>query len=145
MKQMRMEKMQVKELVQLNRLMAIHGASKKEHLDEEDHGVAWDDVSGEFLDLKEVRKARLKELEFIEKKKVWKRMTRREAERLGYKIVKTRWIDVNKGDKDSPLHRSRLVAKEFNDGEVDGLFASTPPLEALRMLISDAGILRGSG
>ena len=30
------------------------------------------------------------------------------------------------------------MAKEFNNGEEDGLFAATPPLEALRMLVSDA-------
>ena len=29
-----------------------------------------------------------------------------------------------------------MVGKEFNDKEVDGLFAATPPLEALRLLLS---------
>ena len=38
------------------------------------------------------------------------------------------WIDINKGDEDMPNYRSRLVAKEFNDGAGEGLFASTPPL-----------------
>ena len=57
--------------------------------------------------------------------------------------MKTRWIDINKGDEDMPNYRSRLVAKEFNDGAGEGLFASTPPLEALRFLISEAGTVRG--
>ena len=30
------------------------------------------------------------------------------------------------------------MGKEFNTGQEDGLFASTPPLEALRFLISEA-------
>jgi hypothetical protein len=34
-----------------------------------------------------------------------------------------------------------LVGKEFNDGVIEGLFASTPPLEALRLLVSDAATI----
>ena len=29
-----------------------------------------------------------------------------------------------------------MVGKEFNDREIEGLFAATPPLEALRLLLS---------
>ena len=29
-----------------------------------------------------------------------------------------------------------MVGKEFNESVVDGLFAATPPLEALRLLLS---------
>ena len=57
--------------------------------------------------------------------------------------MKTRWIDIDEGDADTPNYRSRLVAKEFNDGAGEGLFASTPPLEALRFLISEAATGRG--
>ena len=32
--------------------------------------------------------------------------------------------------------RSRLVAMQINKGKEEGLFAATPPLEALRMLLS---------
>ena len=56
---------------------------------------------------------------------------------LRVEIVKTRWIDINKGDWENPNFRSRFVAKEFNDGAGEGLFASTPPLEALRFLLSE--------
>ena len=55
----------------------------------------------------------------------------------GIKIVQTRWIDINKGDAANPVYRSRLVAKEFNVDKQSGLFAATPPLEALKMLVSD--------
>ena len=62
----------------------------------------------------------------------------------GLKIIKTRWIDINKGDKENPDIRSRLVAKEFNNEEQDGLFAATPPLEALRFLVHEAATVRSS-
>ena len=29
-----------------------------------------------------------------------------------------------------------MVGKEFNDREIEGLFAATPPLEALRLILS---------
>ena len=52
--------------------------------------------------------------------------------------MKGRWIDVNKGESTNWKWRSRYVAKEFNTGDEDGLFASTPPQGALRLIISDA-------
>ena len=100
--------------------------------------MAWDDLTGEELPAHEVRKARLKEVGYIEDKKVWRRMPRAEAIRRGIKIVDVRWIDINKGDLRNPLYRSRLVAKEFNDSKDDSLYAGTPPLEALRLLVSEA-------
>ena len=63
---------------------------------------------------------------------------------MGYKIIKTRWIDINKGDDENPVYRSRFVAKEFNDGDVAGLFAGTPPLEALRYIEHVAATKRAS-
>ena len=99
---------------------------------------AWDDTSGKELDVKRVREARKLEMEYVKDKKVWRKITRKSAIALGYKIVGTRWLDINKGDETSPEYRSRLVGKEFNDGFEEGLFASTPPLEALRWLLSEA-------
>lgn len=56
--------------------------------------------------------------------------------------MKVRWIDVNKGDEETPNYRSRLVAKESRSdggiGEAEELFAGTPPLEALKILLSEA-------
>ena len=52
--------------------------------------------------------------------------------------MKSRWIDINKGDDKSPNYRSRMVGTEFNDSVLEGLFAATPPLEALRLLLSHA-------
>ena len=103
--------------------------------------VAWDDVTGEFLDPKEVLRARLKELEYIREKKVYVKITRKQAREMGIKVIGTRWIDINKGDAANPNHRSRFVAKEYNTGEDATLFAATPPLEALRLLVSEAATI----
>ena len=104
---------------------------------------AWDDVTGMPLDEEEVRRARREEIEYVRSKKVWTKIPRADAVRRGMKIIKTRWIDINKGDDENPIYRSRFVAKEYNDGEVQGLFAGTPPLEALRYIIHRAATKDG--
>ena len=63
--------------------------------------------------------------------------------RNGWKIIKSRWIDINKGDDTAALYRSRLVGKEFADKKVDGLFVGTPPLEVLRFLVHEAATVEG--
>ena len=70
-------------------------------------------------------------------------MPREEARRNGWKIIKSRWIDINKGDDIAAQYRSRLVGKEFADKRIDGLFAGTPPLEALRFLVHEAATVEG--
>ena len=76
----------------------------------------------------------------------WTRVPYEEAVRCGgRKPIATRWVDVNKGDAASPDARSRLVAKDFAGNRDDSFFAATPPLEALRMLISYMRSGVGSG
>ena len=77
-------------------------------------------------------KARKVEIVYAEKKPVWVNIPRHEAKPKVWKISKSRWIDVNKGDDTNTVYRSRMVGKEFNDKVIEGLFAATPPLEALR-------------
>ena len=81
---------------------------------------AWDDVSGHDLDPKRVAAAREKEMEYVHNKGVWRVIPMSVARENGWKVIQTRWIDVNKGDNENPNYRSRLVAKEFNTGAVDG-------------------------
>ena len=52
--------------------------------------------------------------------------------------IGVRWRDINKGDRYNVNVRSRLVAKEFNNKKCDDLFAGTPPVEAIRAIISMA-------
>ena len=97
------------------------------------HGIphaAWDDISAAPLDPVKVTAARKLEVGYAEKKPVWKKAPRWRAKEQGWKLIKSRWVDINKCDDENPNYRSRMVGKEFNDHEVDGLFAATPPLEA---------------
>ena len=75
-------------------------------------------------------------MQYAEKKPVWQKIQRSLAKERGRKIVKSRWIDINKGDDVNPNYRSRMVGKEFNNGETEGLFAATPPLESLKLILS---------
>ena len=106
---------------------------------------AWDDANNKTLNPEGVRKARQEEMEYVNSKNVWVKMRKEEAIKEGYNIVDTRWIDTDKGDEAKPNYRSRLVGKEFNTGPEEGLFASTPPLEALRWLISEAATMEEGG
>ena len=49
-----------------------------------------------------------------------------------------RWVDVNKGDDVNPNVRSRLVARQIRQAGEEAIFAPTPPLEALRSVLSMA-------
>ena len=67
---------------------------------EEDHeetceeARAWDDVTGEDLDPKQVMRARLKELEYVREKGVWSNIKRVEAKARGFKIIGAHmWIE----------------------------------------------------
>ena len=81
-------------------------------------------------------------MQYIRDKRVYDKIPRHQALRKGWKIIKTRWIDINEGDDANPVYRSRLVGKEFNNSQMDGLFAGTPPLEAFRFLIHEAATVR---
>ena len=52
-------------------------------------------------------------------------------------IIDVRWVVVNKGAREEPNVRCRLVGREFADkGNRDDLFAGTPPLVTIRTLLS---------
>ena len=106
--------------------------------------LAWDDLTGMKLDAGKVVEARAKEATYLRDKRVYGKRPRHQALRGKWKIMRTRWIDINKGDDENPVYRSRLVGKEFNDGQMGGLFAATPPLEALRFLVHEAATVRAN-
>ena len=97
---------------------------------------AMDDLTGEGLDPIGVTRARRGEIQYVRQKKVWVKVPRKWAAAQGIKIVGAKWVDINKGDETTPVLRSSFVSKEFNNGVGDGLFATTPSLEALRALVS---------
>ena len=88
------------------------------------------------MDPKEVAAERAKEIWYVRKHEVYKKV-KRSSVHEGTKIIQVRWIDINKGDETNPNIRCRLVAKDFNTEEKPELFAGTPPLEALRIICSE--------
>ena len=109
--------------------------------DEVDPEFASDDVTGEPLDPQLVREARKLEIQYVHDMKLYHKVPRSECIKAGCKAITTRWIDVNKGDTQNKNYRSRLVAREIKKNNRPDLFAATPPLEALRLLVSDAATI----
>ena len=96
-------------------------------------------MSGEELDGELVKQARLEEMEEVRKHDLYDIVDESECWRYtGADPIGTRWVDINKGDNVNPEYRSRLVAQEIKRDKREDLFAATPPLEALNILISMA-------
>ena len=97
--------------------------------------VYWDDVRGGWLDQAKVREARMEEVGFMQKEKLWDVVPRSRAQ--GHRVASVRWVDTNKGTIERPDVRCRLVARDFNAGidrDREDLFAATPPWELKRLL-----------
>ena len=96
-----------------------------------------DDLSGQALDSSLVKAAIKKELDYFESKQVWELVPKSEARRVtGKDPVSVRWVHTNKGDNDNPDLRARLVARQMRGAGEDPIFAPTPPLESLRLILS---------
>ena len=131
-------KMQQKELNHLASKIAesMRGGAKVE--EDEEWEEAWDDVKQKELKPGKVREARRVEMEYIRKRNLYNKVPRSKCYAQTRKPpVKSMWLDTNKGDEENENYRSRFVGKEFNTSKNHELFAATPPLEALRMLVSD--------
>ena len=57
------------------------------------------------------------------------------------KIIQLRWVDTNKGVSETPSVIARLIGKEFKTDDNPANFAATPPLEAVRFVISRAATI----
>ena len=97
---------------------------------------ARDDITGADLDPDLVKEARELEMKYFREMRVYDKVPREQS--IGKPTVKTMWIDINKGDMKEPKIRSRLVGKEYRTDDDPGLYAATPPLEALRIILSRA-------
>jgi len=99
----------------------------------------WDERIGEELDMKAVRNARSEEVNFMKNDiQLYEEQDESECWRLtGKAPITTKWVDVNKGTKEAPDIRCRLVARDFKPrGEQhrEDLFAAMPPLESKKLL-----------
>ena len=92
------------------------------------------------LDPEKVKEARLEEVQFMQKKRLWDVVP---WPKDGCP-VSLRWVDVVKGDGST---RRRLVARDFKgmDRNRDDFFAATPPLEAVRAVLSVAATKSSNG
>lgn len=111
------------------------------------YSAEYDDITGEELDPKLVKKGQMEEMRRFEQMKVYDYVLRGEAQKNSNgKFVGVRWVKVNKGTVADPNVRCRLVAQEYAKGEIrDDLFAATPPLFALKLLLSDVASLKETG
>ena len=117
----------------------LHGGGKLPiaYEDQNFKAVYKDEYTGEVLPTHLVRAAMEEELEYFNSC-VWEAVDRKSAEAMdGHKLVRMRWVICNKGDEAEYDVRARLVACEVNTFKTDEYFASTPPLEAKRLLFSE--------
>ena len=101
-----------------------------------------DEYTRERLPLDLVKQAIIEELNYFNER-VWELADAKKV--LGdseSKAVRTRWVICNKGDTVAPDIRARLVACEVNTYKSYDFYASTPPLEAKRMLLSELATAR---
>ena len=98
-----------------------------------------DDITGEYPPERETKEARREELTFNGDWQVWDIAPTAEChKRTGKAPIGGRWVDHNKDDNVNPGIRSRYVTQEFAGGKKQPeLSAPTPPLEALRLILSD--------
>jgi hypothetical protein len=102
----------------------------------------FDDITGVQLDTQGVLAARHEELQWLQGAKVYEKKAIEECWQRTGKGPKTRkWIDRNKGDREHPNYRSRIVVREVKKqhGALPGhmLFSNMPPLEAVKILCSE--------
>jgi len=114
-----------------------------------DSGKYFDQSTGLELPGDLVRAAMLEEVRYMQSLPVWKQYRSRADIPGGpcEKHVNTRWVLVNKGDASKMDVRARLVAQEvkYSSGVAGidpSLFSATPPLEALRALVSRSSSVR---
>ena len=89
--------------------------------------TAVDDVTGQILIPELMIKARKDEIDYFRSMGVYEKVDVQECWNVtGKAPIGVRWVDINKGDSNTPNYRSRLVAKEFNTGVCPELYAATP-------------------
>ena len=95
----------------------------------------YDASSGELMIKELVEAARKVEMETYKKHGVYEKVPIEECwTETGKAPIGVKWVDTNKGDKERPEYRCRLVAKEIKKDKREDLFAATPPVEAKKML-----------
>ena len=117
-------------------------------------GSEWlDDVNGphhehpeDGYDLVLVQAAKEQELQRFKEMNVYEEMPRsRVAEYSEPVTVGARWVITNKGTKEKPVIKARLVAQEFAHDRRADLYAGTPGLSTVKLLMSNFATRRAQG
>ena len=77
---------------------------------------------------------------------MYEKVDEKEAvEKYGITPIDTTWIDTDKAFEGEPMQiRSRICAREFKSDDRPDLYAGTPPLEALKAIMSIAANHKGT-
>ena len=90
------------------------------------------------MDPRLIQAAKKSEIEQLQTRQTYTVPQPHDEEAPGTIHLQTRWVIVNKGTTQKPNVRARLVARDFADKSMkDELFAGTPGIDVVRMLISD--------
>ena len=105
---------------------------------QEEYVICFDDITGKELPWHAVREARELELKDLPDFGVYEKVDEKEAvAKYGISPVDTKWVDTDKAFEGEPMQiRSRMCTREFKSDDRPDLYAGTPPLEALKAMIS---------
>ena len=111
---------------------------------EDSEKLAENKNSGKELLWHAVRKARELELKYLRDLGVYEKVDEKAAvAKYGITPVDTKWMDIDKAFEEKPVQIiSRMCAREFKSDDRPDLFAGTPPLEALKAIISIAANIK---
>ena len=101
-------------------------------------GWQWNDNNGGWLDPELCAKARREEVDHIRRYKICTRVSREVCLcETGKAPINTGWAETDKGQSGKPNVRARWIAKEYKTYARPELYAPTPPLEALKVVLSE--------
>ena len=108
--------------------------------EQEQDVICFDHITGKELPWHAVRKALELELKYLRDLAVYEKVDEKEAvEKYGVTPVDTKWVGTDKAFEGNQMQiRSRMCAREFKSDDWPDLYAGTPPLEALKAIISIA-------
>ena len=88
----------------------------------------------------------MEEKDFTDKMGVYDFVSRSDVADQGCRVIRTRWVTVNKGSDDVPQIRARWAAQEFRGrcGDKHEYFSETPDLALVKAVIPHAALLAKS-
>lgn len=100
--------------------------------------ISWDDITGSYLVPKAVRAARAEETKYYREMGACEVVTIDEFwKATGKAPIGVRWLDHDKGDAQRPNVRWMLVAQDYTTEKNADLFAGPPPLESIKLVLSN--------